>query len=78
MDSLSGVPPHLLNRYQYDPSFRYIVSSIAHCLRSEGCLGAADVREASVVAEELVRTEKIRERMGKITGFEFRPGELGD
>lgn len=56
-----NIPSELTWRYQNDAAFRCMVEQLARFLdESDGQMGAADVREASVVAEELCRQRRIR------------------
>ena len=53
------IPNHLVHRYRHDASFHHLVQVIFRIM-GEGDIVAADVREASVVAGEMIREQKIQ------------------
>lgn len=63
----SPLPPVLVHRYRNDPVFHRLVRVLLQLLQdTEGAeISAADIREASLVAEELRREIRIQERMNE-------------
>ncbi len=57
------IPPWLAHRYRQDPVFHHLVEVLLQLLQGKPEIGAADIREASLVADELRREMLIQERM---------------
>ena len=53
------IPNHLVHRYRHDASFHHLVQVIFRLMGEADVVGA-DVREASVVAAEMIREQKIQ------------------
>ena len=53
------IPHHLVHRYRHDASFHHLVDVLVRIM-GEADVVAADVREASIVAAEMIREQKIQ------------------
>ena len=82
------IPPWLAHRYRQDPVFHHLVDVLVRIM-GEADVVAADVREASVVAAEMIREKKIQEAIhelpdpvitvpGRGTYEPHRSGQLDD
>ncbi len=62
-----SIPSELVHRYRHDAVFHRLVRVLLDLLRSSDGVevGAADIREASIVADEIRREIAIEERMNE-------------
>ncbi len=66
--SYGDAPSELVYRYKHDAIFHRLVKILVDVIENvDGVdfIAAADIREASLVAVELIRQRKIRERMNE-------------
>lgn len=76
--SYGDAPPELVHRYQNDAVFHRVVKILVGMIEGDGVdfIGAADIREASLVAVEIVRHRKIQERMNEPAPATVVPSDM--
>ncbi len=75
-----SIPSELVHRYRHDAVFHSLVRVLLGLLREQTEVGPADIREASIVADEIRREIAIEERMNEpfemVIPKQGEPGEV--